>query len=139
MITARKKANIKFNIISAWKKIRLIPFNFDLIFALLSTVKKYTSESLLPLIENIILLDESSFQIIISEIRSLSRLIISTSQITVINGIMIMRFLIGNTQIIKGMIDRLDIQISFLPIYKIYIKTFVQHAAAEVLIREIII
>jgi hypothetical protein len=59
-----------------------------------------------------------------------------TSQITVTNGTMIMRFPIGNTQIIEGMIDRLDTQTPSLPIYKAHIKTFVQHAAAEALVRE---
>ena len=47
-----------------------------------------------------------------------------------------MRFPIGNTQIIEGMIDRLDTQTPSLPIYKAHIKTFVQNAAAEALVRE---
>jgi hypothetical protein len=34
------------------------------------------------------------------------------------------------------MIDRLDTQTLSLPIYKAHIKTFVQHAAAEALVRE---
>jgi hypothetical protein len=59
-----------------------------------------------------------------------------TSQITVTNEIMIMRFPIGNTQIIKGMIDRLDTQTPFLPIYKAHVKIFIQYATTETLVRE---
>jgi hypothetical protein len=33
MITARKKANIKSNIVSAWKKAGLVFFNLDLVLA----------------------------------------------------------------------------------------------------------
>jgi hypothetical protein len=119
MITARKKANTKSNIVSAWKKAGLIPFNPDLVLAQFPTIKKYISESLLLPIEDTILPDES-FQI-----RFLNRSVIPISQITVINKIMIMQFPIGNTQIIKGIIDRLDTQIFFQPIYKAHIKTFV--------------
>jgi hypothetical protein len=135
MITARKKANTKSNIISAWKKAGLIPFNPDLVLAQLPTIKKDTSEPLLLSIEDITL-DEPSSQITGSKIRSSSRSVIPASQITVINGTMIMRFPIGNTQIIKGIINRLDIQTPSLPIYKAHVKTFVQHAAAEALVRE---
>jgi hypothetical protein len=95
-----------------------------LILAQFFIIKKYISESLLLLIEDITL-DEPLSQITGSKIRFLSRPIIPTSQITVINGIMIMRFPIGNTQIIKGIIDRLDTQTLSLPIYKAYVKIFV--------------
>jgi hypothetical protein len=125
IITARKKANTKSNIISAWKKAGLISFNPDLVLAQLLTVKKYISEPLPLLIEDITLLDEPLFQITVSEIRSLNRPVIPTSQITVTNGTMIMRFLIENTQIIKRMINRLDTQTPSLPIYKAHIKIFV--------------
>ena len=60
MITARKKANIKSNIVLAWKKAGLIPFNSDLILAQFPIVKKYISEPLSLLIEDTILLDEPS-------------------------------------------------------------------------------
>jgi hypothetical protein len=52
MITARKKANTKSNIVSAWKKAGLVPFNPDLVLAQLPTIKKYTSEPLLLPIED---------------------------------------------------------------------------------------
>jgi hypothetical protein len=45
MITIRKKANTKFNILLIWKKAGLIPFNFDLVFGKFPTIKKYISES----------------------------------------------------------------------------------------------
>jgi hypothetical protein len=44
MIKARKKANTKSNILSAWKKVGLVSFNFDLVLGKLLTVKKYISE-----------------------------------------------------------------------------------------------
>jgi hypothetical protein len=58
MITARKKANTKSNIVLAWKKAGLVSFNSDLVLAQFLTVKKYISESLPLLIEDITLLDE---------------------------------------------------------------------------------
>jgi hypothetical protein len=76
MITARKKANTKSNIILAWKKAGLVLFNPDLILALFSTIKKYISQPLLLPIENTILLDEPLFQITVSEIRSSNRSVI---------------------------------------------------------------
>jgi hypothetical protein len=44
MLAARKKANTTSNILSAWKKAGLVPFNPDFILEALSKVKKYTSE-----------------------------------------------------------------------------------------------
>jgi hypothetical protein len=44
MLAARKKANTTSNILSAWKKAGLVPFNPDFVLEALSKVKKYTSE-----------------------------------------------------------------------------------------------
>jgi hypothetical protein len=43
MLAARKKANITFNILSAWKKAGLVPFNPDFVLEALPKVKKYIS------------------------------------------------------------------------------------------------
>jgi hypothetical protein len=45
MILARKKTNTKSNILSAWKKAGLVPFNPDIVLEELPKVKKYTSET----------------------------------------------------------------------------------------------
>jgi hypothetical protein len=55
MITARKKANTKSNIVSAWKKAGLVFFNPDLVLVQFLIIKKYTSEPLFLLIEDITL------------------------------------------------------------------------------------
>ena len=47
-----------------------------------------------------------------------------------------MQFPIGNTSAIEGMIDRLDTQTPSVAAYKTVIKTYVQHAAAEALVRD---
>jgi len=44
MLVARKKANIISNILSAWKKAGLVPFDPDFVFNTLLKVKKYTAE-----------------------------------------------------------------------------------------------
>jgi hypothetical protein len=44
MLAARKKANTTSNILSAWKKAGLVPFNPDFILEALPKVKKYTSK-----------------------------------------------------------------------------------------------
>src|SRR5450755_3432574 len=134
MITARKKANTKSNILSTWKKAGLVPFNPDLVLQIFSVKKKYISEPLSPPVKVTVLPAEPSFQIIISETKSLSRPV--TSQITVINGTIIMQFPIGNTSAIEGMINRLDTQTPSVAAYKTVIKTYVQHAAAEALVRD---
>jgi hypothetical protein len=100
MIKARKKANTKSNIFSAWKKARLIFLNFDLIFGKFLTVKKYISEPQILLIKALIIPAELLSQITVLITRSLSRPIIPADQVTVINGIMIMRFPVGNSLII---------------------------------------
>jgi hypothetical protein len=57
--------------------------------------------------------------------------------VTVINKIIIIRFLIRNSLIIQEIIDKLSIQISSLPIYRIIVKVFVDYTAAEILIRNL--
>jgi hypothetical protein len=100
MITARKKTNIKFNIFLIWKKIGLIFFNSNLIFGKFLTVKKYISEFQIPLIKISIIPVESLFQITILIIEFLNRSVIPADQIIVINGIIIIKFLIENLLII---------------------------------------
>jgi hypothetical protein len=51
MIKARKKANTKSNILLAWKKAGLVPFNPNLVLGELPIVKKYISEPQISLIE----------------------------------------------------------------------------------------
>jgi hypothetical protein len=41
MLVARKKANITSNILSAWKKAGLVPFDPDSVLKTLPKVKKY--------------------------------------------------------------------------------------------------
>jgi hypothetical protein len=100
IITARKKTNTKFNILSIWKKIGLISFNFDLVFGKLPTIKKYISESQISLIEISIISVKLSFQITVLIIGFLSRPVTPADQVTIINEIIIMRFPIGNSLII---------------------------------------
>jgi hypothetical protein len=64
---------------------------------------------------------------------------IPTGEITITNKTIIIKFLIKNILIIQKMINKFNIQILFLPIYKVIVKIFVEHTAAEVLIREITI
>ena len=47
-----------------------------------------------------------------------------------------MQFPIGNISAIEGMIDKFNIQILSVTAYKTVIKTYVQHAAAEALVRD---
>jgi hypothetical protein len=136
MITARKKANIKFNIFLIWKKAGLVLFNFNLIFGEFPIIKKYIFESQFPLIEISILSAEFLSQIIISEIEFLSRPMISAGEVTIINGTIRMKFLIRNILIIQKIIDKFSIQISFLPTYRATVKTFVEYTAVEILVRE---
>jgi hypothetical protein len=117
----------------------LIPFNSNLIFGKFPTIKKYTSEFQSPLIEIPILSAEPLSQIIISETRFSNRPIIPADEVTIINGTIIMKFPIKNILIIQKMINRFNIQISSLSIYRITVKIFVEHTAAEILIREITI
>jgi hypothetical protein len=117
----------------------LIPFNSDLIFEEFPIIKKYISEFQSPLIEVSILSAESLFQIIIFETEFLSRLIISAGEVTIINKIIIMKFLIGNILIIQKMINKFNIQILSLPTYKVIVKIFVEYTATETLIRKITI
>jgi hypothetical protein len=64
---------------------------------------------------------------------------IPAGEMIIINGTIIMKFLIRNILIIQEMIDKFNIQIFFLPIYRIIVKAFIEYTAAEVLIREITI
>jgi hypothetical protein len=137
MITARKKTNIKFNIFLIWKKIELISFNSDLIFEKFPTLKKYISESQILLIEILIISAESLSQIIILIIKSLSRPVISIDQITIINKIIIIKFLIENSLIIQEIINKFNIQIPSLSIYRATVKTFVDYIITETLIRDL--
>jgi hypothetical protein len=109
MITIRKKTNTKFNIFLTWKKAELIFFNSNLIFGKFLTVKKYISEPQTPLIKISIISAEFSFQIIILITEFLNCLMIPADQVTVINGIIIIRFLIGNSLIIQKMINKFNI------------------------------
>jgi hypothetical protein len=117
----------------------LIPFNSNLIFGKFLIIKKYTFEFQSPLIEIPILSAEPLSQIIISETRFSNRPIIPADEVTIINGTIIMKFPIKNILIIQKMINRFNIQISSLSIYRITVKIFVEHTAAEILIREITI
>jgi hypothetical protein len=114
----------------------LIPFNSNLIFEEFLIIKKYISEFQFSLIEISILSAESLSQIIIFETEFLSRSMIPAGEITIINGTMIIKFLIENILIIQEMINKFDIQIFSLPTYRIIVKTFIKYTAAEALIRE---
>jgi hypothetical protein len=56
---------------------------------------------------------------------------------TLINEIMIMRFPIKNLLIIQEIINKLNIQISFLSIYRTTVKVFIDYTAAEALVRDL--
>jgi hypothetical protein len=58
-------------------------------------------------------------------------------QVTVINGIMIMRFPVGNSLVIQEIIDKLSIQTPSLPTYRVIVKVFVNYTAAEALVRDL--
>jgi hypothetical protein len=58
-------------------------------------------------------------------------------QVTVINGIMIIRFPVRNSLVIQKMIDKLNIQTPFLPTYKATVKAFIDYTAAEALVRDL--
>jgi hypothetical protein len=58
-------------------------------------------------------------------------------EITIINRTMIMKFPIKNILIIQKMIDKFNIQISSLPIYRAIVKIFIEHTIIEALVREI--
>jgi hypothetical protein len=87
----------------------LISFNSDLIFGKFPIIKKYISESQIPPIKTSIIPAESSFQIIILVTEFLNRSVISADQVTIINKIIIMRFLIGNSLIIQEIINKFSI------------------------------
>jgi hypothetical protein len=112
----------------------LVPFNSDLILQILSIKKKYISEPLPLPVRVAVLSAEPLSQITISETRSLNRPV--TLQITVINGTIIMQFPIKNTSAIEGIINRLNTQTPLITAYKTVIKTYVQHAVTEALIRD---
>jgi hypothetical protein len=108
-----------------------------LVFGKLPIVKKNISEFQIPSIEILIIPAESLFQIIILIIEFSNRSVIPADQITIINKIIIIKFLIGNSLIIQEMINKLNIQISSLPTYRAIFKIFVDYTAAETLIRDL--
>jgi hypothetical protein len=57
--------------------------------------------------------------------------------VTVINGIIIMRFPVGNSLVIQEMIDKFSIQTLSLPTYRVTVKAFVDYTAAEILVRDL--
>jgi hypothetical protein len=115
----------------------LISFNPNLVLGQLSIVKKYIFEPQTSLIEALIIPAEPLSQITILVTRFLSRPVTPADQVTVINGIIIMRFLIGNSLIIQKMIDKLSTQIPSLPTYRATVKAFVNYIVAEALIRDL--
>jgi hypothetical protein len=115
----------------------LIFFNFDLIFGKFSIIKKYTSESQTLSIEISIIPAEFLFQITILITESLSRPMTPADQMTIINRIIIMKFPIENSLIIQKMINKFNIQIPSLPIYRATVKNFVDYIAAEALVRDL--
>jgi hypothetical protein len=93
-----------------------------LIFGKFPIVKKYISEFQTLSIKILIIPAEPSSQITILIIEFLSRPVIPTDQITVINGIIIIKFPIKNLLIIQKMINKFNIQILSSPIYKATVK-----------------
>jgi hypothetical protein len=57
--------------------------------------------------------------------------------VTVINRIMIMRFLVGNLLVIQEMIDKLSTQTPSLPTYRVTVKAFIDYTIAEALVRDL--
>jgi hypothetical protein len=101
MLAARKKANITSNILSAWKKAGLVPFNPDFVLEALPKVKKYTSgDQPIPI--------EPQSELAALETRFSSRLMTPADQVTINYGTMIMQFSVGNAMVIQGMIDRMS-------------------------------
>jgi hypothetical protein len=103
MLVARKKANTTSNILSAWKKAGLVPFDPNSVLKTLPKVKKYTAE------------DQP--ELIALKIRSLSRPMIPADQMTIIHGTMIMQFPVGNVTVIQTMIDRMSTATPSIPTY----------------------
>jgi hypothetical protein len=120
MLVARKKANTTSNILSAWKKAGLVPFDPDSVLKTLLKVKKYTAKDQPILIE-------PQPELTALEIRFLSRLMIPVNQVTIIHGTMIMQFPIGNAIVIQNMIDRMSTATPSIPIYQKTIKNYVDY------------
>jgi hypothetical protein len=110
MLVARKKANTTSNILSAWKKAGLVPFDPDSVLKTFSKVKKYTPEDQPILIE-------PQPELAALEIRFLSRPMTPADQVTIIYGTVIMQFPVGNVTVIQNMIDRMSTGTPFIPIY----------------------
>jgi hypothetical protein len=115
----------------------LISFNLDLVLEKLLTVKKYISEPQTLPIKTSIIPAEPLSQITVLITGFSSRSVTPADQITVINGIMIMRFPVGNSLIIQEMIDKLNIQTPSLPTYRATVKAFINYTAAETLVRDL--
>jgi hypothetical protein len=115
----------------------LVLFNLDLVLGQLSTVKKYISEPQTSLIETLTIPAEPSSQITVLVTGFLSRPVTPADQVTVINGIIIMRFPVGNLLVIQEMIDKLSTETPSLPTYRVTVKAFVNYTAAEALIRDL--
>jgi hypothetical protein len=71
------------------------------------------------------------------EIRSSNRPIIPQDQVTIPYNTIIMQFPIRNSIIIQSIINRLNIDTSFLPVYKITIKNYVEYQSSIALIRDL--
>jgi hypothetical protein len=110
MLVARKKANTTSNILLAWKKAGLVPFNPNSVFKTLPKVKKYISE-------NQPILIEPQPELAVLEIRSSSRPMIPADQVTIVYGIVIMQFPVGNATVIQNMIDRISTGTPSIPTY----------------------
>jgi hypothetical protein len=137
IIKARKKANTKSNILSAWKKAGLVPFNPDLVLGQLPTVKKYISEPQTSPIETSTIPAEPSSQITVLVTGSSSRPVTPADQVTVINGTMIIRFPVRNSLVIQEIIDKLSTQTPSLPTYRATVKAFINYTTAEALVRDL--
>jgi hypothetical protein len=119
------------------KKAGLVPFNPDLVLEKFLTIKKYISESQTSLIKTLIIPAEPSSQITVLVTGSLSRLVTPADQVTVINGIMIIRFPVRNSLIIQEIIDKLSTQNPSLPTYRATVKAFINYIVAEALVRDL--
>jgi hypothetical protein len=120
MLAARKKANTTSNILSAWKKAGLVPFNPDFVLEALPKVKTYISEDQPTLIE-------PQSELAALETRSSSRPMTPADQVTIIHGTMIMQFPVGNAIVIQGMINRISTITPSISTYQKTVKNYVDY------------
>jgi hypothetical protein len=130
MLVARKKANTTSNILSAWKKAGLVPFDPDSVLKTLPKVKKYTAKNQPTLIE-------PQPELTTLEIRSSSRPMTPADQMTIIHRTMIMQFPVRNATVIQNMIDRISTATPSIPTYQKTIKNYVDYQATLTLIRDL--